>query len=260
MAAHILMDAGIDNVDIVLGKYTDDIGTMTRNDAIRIKHWWELRGIAVLSMQSLFFGTVGMNLFDDRGSRERMLSHIALLCRAAEWIGAKYLTFGSPKNKYRESHCSETLAETIAVEFFWQASSIAAAHGVTICLEPTPTCYGANFMTSSEETVAVIDAVNHPAVRMQLDVGACTLNNESVVSVIRKYGNYIGHIHASEPFLLPMGSGTSDHVWAARAINDMLPDHIVSMEVIRPGGKFCAAAVKQSVERVTWCYRDMFLL
>jgi hypothetical protein len=42
----------------------------------------------------------------------------------------------------------------------------------------------------------------------------------------------IGHIHASEPELVPLGDTKTDHVKIARALDQWLPHHIVSIEML----------------------------
>ncbi|MFD1693389.1 sugar phosphate isomerase/epimerase family protein [Azotobacter chroococcum] len=76
-----------------------------------------------------------------------------------------------------------------------------------ICLEPNPSCYGANFMTTSVETARVVREVAHPFIGMQLDTGALSINGEDPEAVLRDSSSLIGHIHASEPDLLPLGDG-----------------------------------------------------
>ena len=73
----------------------------------------------------------------------------------------------------------------MAVPFFRRLGDIAQNFGVVICLEPNPTCYGANFMTTSAETAQVVEQIAHPAVRMQLDTGALTINGEDPATVLQ---------------------------------------------------------------------------
>ena len=120
----------------------------------------------------------------------------------------------------------------VAVHFFQRLGDVAQSYGVVICLEPNPTCYGANFMTTSAETVQVVRQIAHPAIRMQLDTGALTINGEDPGAVLQDCAPLIGHVHASEPDLLPLGDGGTDHAKVVAALRQHLPNHVVSIEML----------------------------
>lgn len=159
-----------------------------------------------------------------------MLRHLTAVCRVAGWLRAPRLVFGSPKNRDR-SGLDDARALTIATDFFRRLGDTAAAHGVLICLEPNPECYDCNFMTGTDETAAMVRRVAHPHVRMQLDTGAIAINHEDIDALLRDHAELVGHVHLSEPNLLPLGEGSCDHVAASVAIARYLPDHLLSIEM-----------------------------
>ena len=93
-----------------------------------------------------------------------MLQHLSSVCRIGAGLGATRLVFGSPKNRDRTG-LSDQQARDVAVPFFRRLGTIAQSYGVVICLEPNPTCYGANFMTTSAETAQVVEQIDHPAIK-----------------------------------------------------------------------------------------------
>jgi sugar phosphate isomerase/epimerase len=109
---------------------------------------------------------------------------------------------------------------------------VARTEGVLICLEPNPERYGANFMLTHAEAAQVVAAVAHPAIRLQLDTGALTIQNEAAAQVLAQHGALVGHVHLSEPDLLPLGDGSTDHPAVAAALRDALPDQVVSIEML----------------------------
>jgi D-psicose/D-tagatose/L-ribulose 3-epimerase len=120
----------------------------------------------------------------------------------------------------------------VAIRFFRKLGDIASRHGVVICLEPNPPCYGANFMINSADTARIVVAVAHPAIRMQLDTGALTINGEEPATVLQNSATLIGYIHASEPDLVPLGDGGTDHARVAACLRQRLPEHIVTIEML----------------------------
>ncbi len=109
-------------------------------------------------------------------------------------------------------------------------------------------------MTSSAETSAVVEAVAHPAIRMQFDSGALSINGESPSTICCEFRSLIGHVHASEPQLLPVGTGATDHLASAAALKEFLPDATVTIEMLTNGTDDPMAAVEASVEYVVACY------
>ncbi|CAG8871560.1 hypothetical protein PS627_04508 [Pseudomonas fluorescens] len=252
--ADLLGCFAVDAIDIAPGKYFPEPAKATALDMARVKAWWAERGIALTGMQALLFGTTGLNVFGTAESQAALLEHLSHVCRIGGGLGATRLVFGSPKNRDRSSLDDEqTLA--IAVPFFRQLGDIAQANGVVVCLEPNPTCYGANFMTTSAETAAVVRAVAHPAIRMQLDTGALAINGEDPQQVLAACSDLIGHVHASEPDLLPLGDGTTAHAAMAAAIEHYLPDHLVSIEMVATREESHLDSIERALEVATQAYR-----
>lgn len=229
--AALLQRFQVDAIDIAPGKYFPRPGEATEADILKVRQWWADRGIEITGMQALLFGTTGLNVFGPPESQAALLQHLGAVCRIGAILGAPRIVFGSPKNRDR-SGLSD--AETIdsASSFFRRLGDLAAAQGVMICLEPNPTCYGANFMTTSSETAQVVSRIAHPAIRMQFDTGALTINGEDPATVLQMSANLIGHVHASEPNLLPLGDGNSDHAAMHLALSQHLPHHLVTIEMV----------------------------
>lgn len=229
--AELLQRYQVDAIDIAPGKYFPQPAKATAREMGRVKDWWAMRGIEITGMQALLFGTTGLNVFGLPESQDVLLGHLDAVCRIGAGLGAPRVVFGSPKNRDR-SGLSDAETMAVAVSFFRRLGDIAASHGVMICLEPNPTCYGANFMTTSSETAQVVAQIAHPAIRMQFDTGALTINGEDPVTVLQGYAGLIGHIHASEPNLVPLGDGDTDHLKMVQALAPCLPNHLVTIEMV----------------------------
>ncbi|CAB3867879.1 hypothetical protein LMG3410_02640 [Achromobacter aegrifaciens] len=229
--ADLLRRHGVDAIDIAPGKYFPEFSKASDGDISRVKGWWATRGIEITGMQALLFGTTGLNVFGSQQSQQDLLAHLSAVCRIGGGLGATRVVFGSPRNRDRTGLSDEQALE-IAVPFFRRLGDIARSSGVTICLEPNPTCYGANFMTTSAETAAVVRAIDHPSIRMQLDTGALMINGEDPLLVLGECADLIGHVHASEPELLPLGDGGTCHEQMSLALGKYLPGHVVSIEMV----------------------------
>lgn len=229
--ANLLRHYHIDAIDVAPGKYFSEPKRAGLAEIKAVKNWWAARDIEIVGMQALLFGTQGLNVFGDAEVQANLLDHLSAVCRIGAGLGARCLVFGSPKNRDR-SGLDDKTAEQLGVAFFQRLGDIAAAHQVTICLEPNPPCYSANFMTTSAETEKIVRLTDHPSIKMQLDTGALTINQEQPAEVIKKNVALISHIHASEPDLLPLGDGTTDHQAICALLQRYLPHHIVSIEMV----------------------------
>lgn len=237
-------------IDIAPGKYFPMPAQATDAQIASVRTWWASRDIKITGMQSLLFGTTGLNVFGSLGSRIALMAHIDAVCRIGGGLGASRLVFGSPKNRDR-SGLNDQQALEVASEVFDNFGDIARSHGVVICLEPNPSRYGANFMTTSDETAAVVRAVGHPAIRMQLDTGAIVINGETARAVLERHAPLIGHIHASEPDLVPLGDAHAPHAEIAAALADHFHDPIVCIEMVATRAEPHLASIERSLRVAT---------
>lgn len=229
--ATLLQAYEVDAIDIAPGKYFPRPTEATAADIAAVKNWWRQRNIDITGMQALLFGTTGLNVFGSPASQDAMLQHLTGVCRIGQGLGATRLVFGSPKNRDR-SALNDAETATAALSFFRRLGDVAQQYGVIVCLEPNPTCYGANFMTTTAETASMVEAIAHPTIRMQFDTGAVTINGEDGCALLQSYDKFIGHIHASEPNLMPLGDDKTDHAGIAAGLVAHLPDHVVAIEMV----------------------------
>ncbi len=253
--AKLLGKFGIDAIDIAPSKYFPEPANAKGKSIANVRKWWANQGIEITGMQALLFGTIGLNVFGNNKSQEALLEHMRAVCHIGAGLGATRLVFGSPKNRDR-SGLSDTQALDLAVKFFRCLGDVAQEHGVIICLEPNPIRYGANFMTHSEETALVAAAVEHSAIRMQFDTGALTINGECPETVLERNARLIGHIHASEPDLMPLGDGGTDHRIMHKALQHYLPQHVVSIEMLATKEESHLHSIERALSCAVECYRS----
>ena len=253
--AKLLLRHEISAIDIAPGKYFQYPDQASDSDIFFVKDWWSQRNIQITGMQSLLFGTTGLNVFGSSTSQNDLIKHIASVCRIGAGIGAKHLVFGSPKNRDR-SGLQDDSVQKIAVDVFRAIGDVAASYGVTVCLEPNPPCYGANFMTTSLETGDVVRAIAHTNIKMQLDIGALTINQESAVNVLDNCAALIGHVHISEPNLVPIGDLETKHKEIAAAVLKYLPNHTLTIEMLATTQESHIQSVERAIQVASKFYRD----
>lgn len=229
--AVVLNEHDVRLIDVAPTKYFPDLTEASDIQVLSVKRWWADRGIEIYGMQSLLFGTAGLNMFGPTEVRNRMLAHLQLVAKIASKLGVRRLVFGSPKNRDR-SALSDDVCEERAVSFFQALGTVGADHGVTFCLEPNPERYNSNFMTHSEDTARIVRLVDHEHIRMQFDTGAMLINRESSADVLASHGDLIGHIHLSEPGLVTLGSVESKHSIIAATLGALRADDVYAIEML----------------------------
>lgn len=250
----LLQKYQVDAIDIAPGKYFPDPMNVSSSDIFRVKDWWGNHGIEITGMQALLFGTQGLNVFGSAQSQQAMLSHLAGVCRIAAGLKATRLVFGSPRNRDC-SGLNEQETIEIALSFFRQLGDIAQIHDVIICLEPNPTHYGANFMTTTAETAHMVELIQHPAIKMQFDTGAMILNQENISEILPKYSHLIGHIHISEAELLPIGTGNTQHNAIHNVLQQCLPAHVVTIEMLATSNESHLRTIECALQHTINSYR-----
>lgn len=214
------------------------------------REWWESRGLRIVALQSLLFGRPDLQLFGSAESRAALDEYLCGLISLGRSLGAHVLVFGSPKNRVR-GELPLASAMSIACDFFQRAGDAAASHGVSLCIEANPAAYGCDFVTTTAEAVALCRRVNHPAIRVNGDLGGMTMAGEDPARALEDAGQWIGHFHASEPQLAELGTAGADHASAARGLAAIGYDGWVSIEMGDTGE---LASVERAVARAKAAY------
>ena len=267
--AGLLARLGVDAIDVAPSKYFADVAAVREAEAHRVCDWWSDQGIEITGMQSLLYGTQGLNLFGPPDVQQRMLAYLAAVCRVGAWLGATRLVFGSPANRNRAG-LADAEAWARALEFFGRLAEVAADAGVTICLEGVHPHYGANFMTDTASSLRMARTLSHPSVGIVLDTAVVQLNGEDIEALLAEGAAWVRHIHASEKDLVPLGqpadarqpgvqSGVQsgvppghlpeavDHATMAAAIRRWVPDRVVCVEILAIGNDLHFSDIEQSV-------------
>lgn len=251
--SRLLLDSSINAIDIAPSKYFHSILSVQDSDIKRVRDFWKHQGIDIVGMQSLLFGMNDLNVFGTYAVQKNMLNYLELVCHIGNGLGAKHLVFGSPKNRLKRNLPNDEVLE-IACDFFYKLGNIAETHGVVICLEPNPACYGADFMVNSFETLDIVKAVNHDAIKMQLDLGAITFNQENIEDVLLNQDK-IGHIHVSEPNLITIGDGDTNHLLYAETLNQSNVDTILCIEMVASKSECHLEAIRRAIKYVQSIYQ-----
>lgn len=164
-------------------------------------------GLTLVSMQSLLYGVEGASLFGTSDERSRFVTGVSRAIRLAGQLRIPNLVLGSPTARVIPEGMDPGAVETISTDVFRALGEECLAAGTKLALEANPPAYRTNFMNTTAEAVAVAEMVAHPAVAVNLDLGAAKLTGENARAgawLTGQHSALISHVHISEPNLAPV--------------------------------------------------------
>ena len=181
----------------------------------------------VVGLHSLLYDQPGLALFGDDDRRRQTMDFMEHLSRVCRDLGGRTLIWGSGRK--RGTMPLED-AKRAAVDFFRQLSPKIAEHGTCFCFEPLGPD-DADFINSALDALEIVQAVDHPALQVQLDAKALVANGEADIATFRAVASHLVHFHANEPDLGVLGTtGAVDHGLLGRLLGDVGYGGYVSIE------------------------------
>jgi D-psicose/D-tagatose/L-ribulose 3-epimerase len=241
-AAAIVREHGFAGVELAPTKIFPRPDAATDAEVSACRRAWEARGLRIVALQALLFGRPELTVFGE--ARERTLQYLSGVVRLGGRLGAGALVFGSPRNRARGALPAAD-AWRSAVGFFRTLGSAAAAAGTCVCIEPNPKRYGADFITTSEEALRLVEEVASPGFGLHLDAACALLASEDFPARLRKSAHVLRHVHLSEPDLAPVrAGGTLDLPSISAALREIGYSGWVSVEMKPAGLDAISAAAK----------------
>lgn len=226
----LFQELGITALEIAPPKVFTDPTAVSDADIAKYVERWGSFGVKIVSFQSLLFGHPEFQLFGDVASRAAMRDHLLAMIELGGRMGATALVFGSPKNRWVPELLDREAASAIAVEFFHSLGDESLGAGLALCIEPNPERYGCNFVTTAREGIEFIEAINHPGIRLHLDLAGMELAGDDPAESIAAAMPVLAHFHASAPDLAPVNGAGRGHEAAGRALAVDYPG-LVSIEM-----------------------------
>ena len=191
----------------------------------------EAAGVTVLGLHWLLAKTEGFHLTSpDAAVRKRTSEYLADLARAAADLGGDILVLGSPVQRNVPEGVTRERAADNALDTLRHCLPALEASRVFLCLEPlTPA--ETNFLNTAAEGVALIHRLNHPFVKLHLDVKAMSAEAAPTPDVIRANAEFLHHFHANDPNRRGPGFGETDFKPIFRALKNVKYGGWVSVEV-----------------------------
>jgi sugar phosphate isomerase/epimerase len=189
-------------------------------------------GLATIGLHWLLAKTDGCYLTSpDASVRRKTGDYLIALAKATHDLGGTLMVFGSPKQRDLLPGVSYDQAVEYAVEVLERVMPAVGALGIDFCLEPlAPT--ETNFLNTCAQATDLIRQVNHPHLKLHMDVKAQSgETGNTVPGLIRQHARDAGHFHAQDVNLRGPGMGDVDFGPIVKALVDSGYDRWVSVEV-----------------------------
>jgi len=201
---------GYDGLEIAPFTLADSPHRIDAAEAKRIRGVVESTGLVVTGLHWLLVRPAGLSLTDpDAAVRARTLEVVKRLIGLCAELGGSVLVHGSPKQRAIAAGETHATARSRLIEFLADAARVAAAHGVTYCIEPLGRAETALINTVAE-AAEVVRAVDSPALRTMIDCSAAGATEaQPVPELIDTWlpTGLIAHVQVNDPNRRAPGQG-----------------------------------------------------
>lgn len=189
-------------------------------------------GLETIGLHWLLARTEGFYLTSPEPDVQRATGdYLASLAEATRDLGGSLMVLGSPKQRDLLPGVTYDQAVGYAIEVFERVLPVLDAVDVDLCLEPLAP-NDTNFINTCDQAMDVIRKVDHPHLRLHMDVKAQSSElGVTVPELIERHAARAGHFHAQDVNLQGPGMGEVDFGPIMRALVASGYDRWVSIEV-----------------------------
>ena len=215
---------GIEIAPFTLAPRITDVSESRRRE---LRQQAESAGLTIVGLHWLLAKTEGFQVTSsDAEIRRRTAAYLGELARCCRDLGGSIMVFGSPLQRRIPAGHSLAQATDFAFDTFRQTEPALAETGVTLALEPLAPAE-CDFLTTCSETCRLLDRLNHPNIKLHLDVKAMTSEATPIPELIKQNAGRIAHFHANDANRRGPGFGDVDFRPILRALHDVnYPDWV----------------------------------
>jgi hydroxypyruvate isomerase len=173
----------------------------------------------------------------DPDSADEVVRTAELSLKAAEVLGVPRLNLHTAElvdgNAARPRHRATGQMWLTALRTLERIGDLGASAGVTFCVENLNTIvdHPGVPLSRAKDTLALVEAVGHPNVRMMLDLYHAQIGEGNLIELIRRCGDAIGEVQVADvPGRCEPGTGEIYYPAIAKALRDIGFTGTIGME------------------------------
>lgn len=230
-ACRLAAEAGYDGVEVAPFTLSDSVEDIDASGRAALKATAERHGVEIVGLHWLLVKPEGLYMnHPDDGLRRRTADYVRAEIDFCSDLGGKVMIIGSPKQRNVLPDDTYEAAWDRSVAVFKELAPHAAQRDVCLCIEALTTAE-TNFLYTSAEARRLVQAVDHPAFQMMLDVKAMCGDVEPIPDIIRQCAPWVRHLHANDANLRGPGMGETDFRPIVAALREVDYRGYVSVEV-----------------------------
>ena len=240
-------DLGYTGLEVSPFTLADSAEQVTPQRRRELRAQAERRGVEVLGLHWLLVKPAGLYVtHPDAAVRKRTADYFVSLVNLCADLGGKVMVIGSPKQRSLLPGVTREQAMKYAQEVFTPALDPAGRRGVILAFEPLGPAE-TDFINTAAEGVELVNRIDHPNFRINLDVKAMSSEKKPIPQVIRETARHIAHVQVNDPNLLGPGMGEVKYEPIIAALKEVGYDGWLSVEAFdfRPGAEHIA---RKSIE------------
>ena len=232
---------GIEIAPFTIDKDVRNISPAKRNEVKELAAKFELD---VIGLHWLLAFTEGFYLTTpDASVQNATTNYLKSLAELCGDLGGKVMVLGSPQQRNLLPGVSLEQATAIAAKVIGDAAAVFADNDVTLAIEPLGPEEG-DFLLTAELGIDLAKRIDHPNVKLHLDVKAMSAESKPIPQIIRDSRDYVVHFHANDPNKQGPGMGEVDFAPIFDALREIDYKNWVSVEVFdyEPGVETLASS------------------
>lgn len=225
-------------------------------DLARVAERLAAADLQLIAFQSLHFATPEAALFGSDAGRWTFEQQIASTISLAARLRVGVLVLGSPRNRRLAPGMTSLEAERVAVPVLRRLARAAAGAGAALCIEPNPTAYGCDWITTPAEGADLVDRVGEEGFGLHLDTAGAVLSEVDPAQAVDDFGDLIRHVHVSAPGLAEIDPDSVPHEAVGRALRARGYTGATSIEMRADGQGPNAERVRRAIRIAAAAYHD----
>lgn len=242
-----IKETGYEGIEIAPFTLGDSVDIIQKETIIKIRELSEKYNIEVIGTHWLLVKPEGLSVSSrDKKLREKTAEYLCKLVRFTAEIGGSLMVFGSPKQRsISEGQTYDEVKENVK-EVLNKVLLECEKNNIFLCLEPLARSE-TNFMNTAGEAIKIIEEINHPYLKLHLDVKAMSDEPKPIPQIIKEGSKYLKHFHVNDKNLGGPGSGDIEYRPIIDALREIGYNGWLSVEVFdfSPGP---VAIAKNSIE------------
>lgn len=224
-------EAGYDGIEIAPFTLADSVKDIPGKKRRELKQIAMDAGLVVTGLHWLLVKPEGLHINHPNAAiRQRAIDYLKELIDFCADLDGTTMVFGCPKQRLILPDLDRNQGWDWAAETFSAIAPKAAERGVTFCLEALPATM-TNLLVTNAEVMAMVKVINHPNIRMMLDVKSMCSETLEISDNIRNCQGFFRYVHANDANLRGPGFGEVDFKPIFQTLTELHYDGFVSVEV-----------------------------